>query len=82
MSEKTVAPISDKATTLTGTLQDGQSSRVSEEEVLGYMDIPPGTHEMAAILQFGISYEMVEYLARQQVAVTAKMVDSVNMSII
>ena len=34
-------------------------------EALGFSDIPPAAHELATILQFGTSYELVEWLARR-----------------
>ena len=73
--ETTLTLISDKDTMLTGKLQEGQPSQVSEKEVLSYLDIPPAAHKMAAILQFGTSFELVDYLARQQIVATAKMAE-------
>ena len=34
-------------------------------EGLGFSDIPPAAHELATILQFETSYELVEWLARR-----------------
>ena len=34
-------------------------------EAVGFSDIPPAAHELAAILQFGTSYESVEWLTRR-----------------
>ena len=34
-------------------------------EALGFSDIPASAHELTAILQFGTSYELVEWLARR-----------------
>ena len=35
------------------------------QEALGFSDIPAATHELAAILQFGTSYELVDWLAKR-----------------
>ena len=37
---------------------------MTPKEVLGLPEIPLETHELAAILQFGTSYELVEWLAQ------------------
>ena len=34
------------------------------QEALGFSDIPTAAHELAAILQFGTSYELVDWLAK------------------
>ena len=36
------------------------------QEALGFSDIPTAAHELVAILQFGTSYELVEWLAKRQ----------------
>ena len=43
------------------------------QEALGFSDIPAATHELAAILQFGTSYELVEWLARRLQEVSERM---------
>ena len=54
-------------------VQKGQSSITTVREVVGFADIPPIAHELAAILQFGTSYELVEWLARRLQEVSERM---------
>ena len=42
-------------------------------EAIAFSDIPPATHELAAILQFGTSYELVEWLAHRLQEVSERM---------
>ena len=42
-------------------------------EVVGFSDIPPLAYELAVILQFGTSYELVEWLARRLQEVSERM---------
>ena len=46
---------------LNKTTQRGQPSTTTVQETLGFLDIPAATHELAAILQFRTSYELVEW---------------------
>ena len=46
-------------------IQKGQSSVTVVWEATAFLDIPPTTNELAAILQFGTSYELIEWLARR-----------------
>ena len=55
-------------------VQKGQSSITTMREAVGFADIPPAAHELAAILQFGTSYELVEWLARRLQEVSERMV--------
>ena len=54
-------------------VQKGQSSITTVREAVGFADIPPAAHELAAILQFGTSYELVEWLARRLQEVSERM---------
>ena len=38
---------------------------MTPREVLGLPKLPPTTHELVAIMQFGTSYELVEWLAQR-----------------
>ena len=42
-------------------------------EAASFSNIPPTAHELAAILQFGTSYELVEWLARKLQEVSERM---------
>ena len=41
------------------------SSENQQMEATGFSEIPPATHELVAILHFGKSYELVEWLGRR-----------------
>ena len=41
--------------------------------MLSYPDIPDTSHEFGALLQFGTTYELMEFLATQQIKVTQRM---------
>ena len=43
-----------------GTMEKGKASEISPNEVLVMPDIPPSSHEIAAILHFGTSYKLVD----------------------
>ena len=45
-------------------IQKGQASTTTVQEAMGFSDIPAAAHELAAILQFETSYELVEWLPR------------------
>ena len=38
---------------------------MTPREALGLPELPPVAHEMVAIMQFGTSYELVEWLAQR-----------------
>ena len=46
-------------------MEKGKISSMSPNEVLGLLEIPPAAHEFAALLQFGTSYELVDWLAKR-----------------
>ena len=48
---------------------------MAESEVLKYPDIPDTTHEFNALLQFGTTYELMEFLAVQQIKVSQRMAE-------
>ena len=48
---------------------------MTESEVLKYPDIPDTGHEIGALLQFGTTYELMEFLATQQIKVSQLMVE-------
>ena len=49
----------------TSKVQAGQSSVTTVREATAFPEIHPTAHELAAILQFGTSYELVEWLAKR-----------------
>ena len=50
---------------LKGTMEWEKVSEVSPNEILGIPDIPLVAHEIVAILCFGTTYELVDYLAKR-----------------
>ena len=76
--EPSITPVNTEVTTpvnmcVPTQLQKGQSSKITTREAHGFSDIPPAAHELAAILQFGTSYELVEWLARRLTEVSARL---------
>ena len=49
----------------TSRVEKGKSSIMTPREALGLPELPPAAHEMASIMQFGSSYELVEWLAQR-----------------
>ena len=54
-------------------LQRGQPSKVTTQASQGFSDILAAAHESAAIMQFGTSYELVEWLAKRLTEVSARL---------
>ena len=44
----------------------GKDVLTTESEVLKYLDIPDTTHEFGVLLQFGTTYDLMEFSAAQQ----------------
>ena len=55
--------------------QWGKSVLTTESEVLPYPDIPEMAHEFGALHQFGTTYELMEFLATQQIKVSQRMTE-------
>ena len=72
---KTMATVPNKALSLIGNLEKGQASQISEDEVLAYKDLPTKAYDLGAILRHGISYELIDFLARLQVVAMARLAD-------
>ena len=58
-----------------GTIEHGQTTQISEEEVLGYKDLPVEAYEFSALLRLGTTYELMDFLARAQVAAATRMAE-------
>ena len=50
-----------------GRIEHGQTTHISEDEVLGYKDFPAEGYEFSALLRLGTTYELVDFLARAQI---------------
>ena len=58
--------------------QQGKGVLAVESEVLTYPDIPDTTHEFSALLQYGTTYELMEFLATQQIKVSQRMAEELD----
>ena len=55
--------------------QRGKGAFTTENEVLKYPDIQDTAHEFGALLQFGTTYELMEFLETQQIKVSKRMAE-------
>ena len=88
-AETTAAVVDSTATEQTTTLEiirepralsrpsrsKGKGVLMAESEVLKYPDIVDTVHEFGALLQFGTTYELMEFLATQQIKVSQQMAE-------
>ena len=58
-----------------GRIEHGQTTHISEDEVLGYKDLPVEAYEFNALLRLGTTYELVDFLARAQIKAAARMAE-------
>ena len=65
----TLELISEPRPIITAQSQCGKGVLTAEREVLSYLDIPDTAHEFGALLQFGTTYELMEFLVTQQIKV-------------
>ena len=59
----------------TGDLTRGKGTPIPDNEVMAYPEIPDVAHEFAARLQFGTTFELMEFLAQQQITLSERMVE-------
>ena len=59
----------------TGDTTHGKGPLIPDNEVMAYPEIPDVAHEFAARLQFGTTFELMEFLAQQQLTLTQCMAD-------
>ena len=50
-------------------------TQITEDEGMGYKDLPVEAYEFSALLQLGTTYELMEFLARAQVVAATRMAD-------
>ena len=60
---------------ITTQTQCGKGVLTTKSEVLHYPDIPDTAHEFGALLQFGTTYELMEFLATHQIKVFQRMAE-------
>ena len=58
-----------------GRIEHGQTTQISEEEVLSYKDLPAEAYEFSALLRLGTTYELMDFLVHAQVAAVARMAE-------
>ena len=56
-----------------GRIEHGQTTHISDDEVLRYKDLPAEAYEFSAMLRLGTTYELVDFLARAQIKAVARM---------
>ena len=56
-----------------GHIQKGEMSKFSEDEVFTLCDMLAEAFKLGALLQHSMTYELIDFLARLQVAVVARM---------
>ena len=66
----TLEIIREPRTIITTQSQRGKGILMVESKVLKYLDIPDRAHEFGALLQFGTTYELMDFLAMQQIKVS------------
>ena len=49
-----------------GKIEHGQTTQISEDEVLGYKDLPAEAYEFSALLHLSTTFELMDFLARAQ----------------
>ena len=60
---------------ITAQSQRGKGVLTAESEVLRYPDSMDTTHEFGTLLQFGTTYELMEFLATHQIKVSQRMAE-------
>ena len=58
-----------------GKIEHGQRTQISEDEVLGYKDLHAEAYVFSALLRLGRTFELIDFLARAEVAVAARMAE-------
>ena len=56
-------------------IEHGQTTQISEDEVLSYKDLPVEAYEFSVLLRLGTTYELMDFLARTQVVAAARLAE-------
>ena len=59
----------------TGDTTRGKGPLIPDNEIMAYPAFPNVAHEFAARLRFGTTFELMEFLAQQQLTLTQRMAD-------
>ena len=79
--EARLTPVLSTATTQVGTssligkIEHGQATQILEDELIGYKDLPVEAYKFSALLRLDTTYELMDFLARAQVAATTHMAE-------
>ena len=67
----------------TGDTTRGKGPLIPDNEVMAYLEILDVAHEVAALLQFGTTFEVMEFMAQQQITLSQRMAEEhANMQMI
>ena len=75
ISQSTLAIVLVEASLHQGKIEHGQTTQISEDEVLGYKDLPAEAYEFSTLLCLGTTFELIDFLARAQVVSAARMAE-------
>ena len=74
-SQSSLAIVLVEASLHLGRIKHGQTTQISEDDVLCYKDLPTEAYEFSELLRLGTTYELMDFLERAQVAVIARMAE-------
>ena len=74
-SQSSLSIVPVEASLNLGKIEHGQTTQISEDEVLGYKDLPVEAYEFSALFRLGTTFELMDFLARAQVATAARMAE-------
>ena len=72
MPVTTLISESYKEVRFTGDATRGKGPLIPDNEVMAYPDIPDVAHEFTTRLRFGTTFELMQFLAQQQLTLTCK----------
>ena len=58
-----------------GKIEHGQTTQISEDDVLGYKELLVEAYEFSALLRLGTTYKLMEFLTRAQVSAATCMAE-------
>ena len=63
-SQSSLSIVPVEASLHLGKIEHGQTTQISEDEVLGYKDLPVEAYKFRALLRLGTTYELMDFVAR------------------
>ena len=61
---QTIDTTKEGASSLTGRIEHGQTTQISEDEVLGYKDLRVEAYKFSALLRHDKTYQLIKFIAR------------------